>query len=258
MISDFGVSTLCEGDECLIASTAGTGVFMSPEMIRSGSKNLGFGGAQTDIWSLGVTLFFFVYGRLPWYAKSVPEIYRMIVHEPLEFPADNACACRGGQLAPRPEVPPALQHLLRGMLDKNPKTRLTIAQINKCPWVSEAGSWCPVQALEATAEGKRCAGYKSQPLVAQTLCKNDIAKAINASNERPILITPALLQADRSLFNKVKTRFAAWKRELKQKCKLSKEEKRRKKMHAHFKFYLQLPVPDQLPVLPPPQPLIGN
>jgi serine/threonine protein kinase len=209
-IADFGVSTMCEGDECLISSTAGTGVFMSPEMIKSGARNKGFGGPPTDIWSLGVTLFYLCYGRLPWYSKSLPEIYRMICEDALVFPT-------GAEFA---QVPEAARNLMRGMLEKDPKERVTIRQMFKCPWVTDEGEWDLNQLCANLPPAiQKKLEYKSAPPVAAAICSKDVAAAIvsevsikpDAVVPKKTTITIDGFTGQCSTLNKLKTRLLNWK-----------------------------------------------
>ncbi|MGE6051872.1 protein kinase domain-containing protein, partial [Klebsiella pneumoniae] len=66
-IGDFGVSSLFEGDDDRLNNTVGSAGFMAPEMCL-GVKD--FSGKKADIWSLGVTLFSFIFGRLPFVART--------------------------------------------------------------------------------------------------------------------------------------------------------------------------------------------
>jgi serine/threonine protein kinase len=219
MIGDFGVSTLCEGDEQLITSTAGTGVFLAPEVIASGSRSRGFAGPQTDVWSLGVSLYFMLYGRLPWYAKSLPEIYRSICSDPLVFPTGLEFA----------HIPVAAQCLIRGMLEKDPRERVTIAKmLYECPWVTAEGSWaldthCVMSGFPtATA-------YKSQPPVANTLCSREIQSAVCSGQIKPSIPATAAGAGECTLLAKMKSRLASWKREMCRRCDAKKAARAKKR-----------------------------
>lgn len=70
----------------------------------------------SDIWSLGVTLFSFVYGNVPWVAETIPALYSKIQTEPLVFP-------------PKPTISPNLRDLIVKMLKKDPNERITLQEI---------------------------------------------------------------------------------------------------------------------------------
>ena len=228
MIGDFGVSTLCENDSHLISTTAGTRVFMAPECLKRtklDGKEKGFDGAQSDCWAAGVTLFYMLYGRLPWYSRSLPEIYRQICEDPLVFPTGLEFA----------HIPVQAQTLIRIMLDKNPNTRATISKMLQCPWVSDWGAWTSDQHCVSLGFPS-AAQYKSQPLVEATICSKEIQRAL----------CPGKIQVDRDispstvtgvagsdtqcpLFQRMKSRINSWKREMTRKCDAKKAARAKKR-----------------------------
>jgi len=87
-ISDFGVSHHCEGDisnEVTLAQTAGTPAFFAPELC-AGSKGQYPITKAIDIWALGVTLYCFVYGKIPFHAQTEYDLYEAILNNPFEIP----------------------------------------------------------------------------------------------------------------------------------------------------------------------------
>ena len=80
--------------------------------------------------SLGVTLYQFIFGQLPFTARTLHQIYQHIIEDPLTFP-DNI------------PIPDELKHLLSRLLDKDPTTRITIPEIKRHPWVTNNGEWKP-------------------------------------------------------------------------------------------------------------------
>ena len=73
-ISDFGVSYILENGCEEIQSTAGSNYFFSPE-ICSGEA---YKGKKSDIWALGVTLYFLLFARYPFTASTIPQLYSKI------------------------------------------------------------------------------------------------------------------------------------------------------------------------------------
>jgi len=59
-IADFGVSNQFEGDDAIITNSAGTPAFMPPEALIE--KSASWLGKPLDVWSMGITLYSFVYG----------------------------------------------------------------------------------------------------------------------------------------------------------------------------------------------------
>lgn len=98
---------------------------MAPEACISSHH---FSGRRADVWALGVTLFAFIFGKLPFMAKSVHLIYEAIAHQDFVMPNE-------------PQIPDSLKHLLHRLLDKNPETRITIAQLLQDEWVTDNGKW---------------------------------------------------------------------------------------------------------------------
>ena len=162
-ICDFGVSELFEYDEAgddsgrgrvsldYMTTTAGTPAFQAPELIelitRGGSTENGFGrsgsgkevrGKPSDVWSLGVCLYYMVCGSVPFKGETTDEVYRAITGVEPEMPAAMSAD---------------LVDLLRRVLDKNPDERATLKDIMCHAWVTVGGTLPAVDATEtATAE----------------------------------------------------------------------------------------------------------
>ena len=65
-LSDFGVSHLFIGEDDAIRHSGGTPAFMAPEMCRDAYVS----GMFCDIWALGITMYVFVWGRIPWQSST--------------------------------------------------------------------------------------------------------------------------------------------------------------------------------------------
>ncbi|KAI9017239.1 kinase-like domain-containing protein, partial [Gaertneriomyces semiglobifer] len=100
-ISDFGVSvvirpSLPQGDvsadlerhqEIELAKTVGTPAFFAPEMCGLPDDDFILPiGKAIDIWAMGVTLYCFVFGRVPFMAETEFELFNVISRKPIEFP----------------------------------------------------------------------------------------------------------------------------------------------------------------------------
>lgn len=121
-LSDFGCSKVFASNEYLDRCN-GTPAFLAPEMMKPNSK---YRGRPTDVYALGVCLYTLVFGRIPFSATSVFKLFQVVQREPVTFPA---------------EVPisDSLKGLLMRMLTKNPRERITLAEMARHPWVTLDG-----------------------------------------------------------------------------------------------------------------------
>src|SRR5947209_6520665 len=85
-IGDFSVSlSLTSADaEAQLKKTVGTPAFLPPELCAS--ETLRIVGPVIDVWGLGVTLFYFIYGRLPFIGDTEVQLYDNIRTQELKFP----------------------------------------------------------------------------------------------------------------------------------------------------------------------------
>ncbi|KAJ2559022.1 hypothetical protein EV175_000529 [Coemansia sp. RSA 1933] len=122
-IADFGESVMPSDSRHKVKGASGTPAFMAPEQCQEIEE---ISGEPADIWSLGVCLYGFIFGTLPFKGSSAMEIIESISTGDLSFPG-----------------PPdeQLQDLLSHMLERNPEARITIAEIREHPWVTQDGTF---------------------------------------------------------------------------------------------------------------------
>ena len=82
----------------------GTREYVAPEML-SGSEY----GQSVDLWAFGILLYEILCGRTPFYSRNREEVYNKIESGPLRFPRNLSSE---------------VISLIRGLLDRNPNTRL--------------------------------------------------------------------------------------------------------------------------------------
>ena len=75
-ISDFGVSFIVENGCDEIQSTAGSNYFFAPEICQGDS----YKGNKSDIWAIGVTLYFMMFRKYPFNASNIPALYNKILN----------------------------------------------------------------------------------------------------------------------------------------------------------------------------------
>lgn len=93
----------------------GTPAYIAPEIIR----NKGY-GLNVDLWSAGVVLFAMLYGTVPFKAQSMEELHDLILK---------------GKYLLKEDISVEARDLLRGLLEIDPKKRLTIRNIYRHPWL---------------------------------------------------------------------------------------------------------------------------
>ena len=117
-IADFGISKMLSGGDKLV-DTAGTPAFMSPELC-DGKQ---YSGRLADVWAFGGTMFMLRFGRPPFLAPQVLQLYYKIINDPLEFPADAAPVDEG------------LRDMLGAMLTKDPSDRIHLEGVLSHAWL---------------------------------------------------------------------------------------------------------------------------
>ncbi|GFN92749.1 calcium/calmodulin-dependent protein kinase kinase 1 [Plakobranchus ocellatus] len=113
-IADFGVSNEFSGGDASLTNTAGTPAFMAPETLRDDHQN--FQGKALDIWAMGITLYCFTFGRVPFDEEYILGLHKKILKDEVRFPE-------------KPAVSDSLKDLILRMLDKNPNTRITLPEM---------------------------------------------------------------------------------------------------------------------------------
>jgi hypothetical protein len=109
VLVDFGLGRDVQDADSLTktGTVLGTPTHMAPEQAAGASV-----GPATDTWGLGALLFEALTGRPPFVGKTVTETLRQVLHD--EAPSPTRL---------RPEVPRALDALVRGALVKDPADR---------------------------------------------------------------------------------------------------------------------------------------
>ncbi|VVA33088.1 PREDICTED: CBL-interacting [Prunus dulcis] len=114
-VSDFGLSALSQQDDGLLHTTCGTPNYVAPEVLN----DRGYDGATADMWSCGVILFVLLAGYLPFDDSNLMTLYKKI------SAAEFTCP---------PWLSFGAMKLIARILDPNPMTRITIAEILEDEW----------------------------------------------------------------------------------------------------------------------------
>eukprot|EP00760_Papus_ankaliazontas_P027894 PhM_4_TR3461/c0_g1_i1/m.60260/K07359/CAMKK2; calcium/calmodulin-dependent protein kinase kinase 2 len=133
-LSDFGVSAMIDGnfecDEDVMHNVKGTPMFHAPEVVRGDP----FHGKANDVWAFGVTLYFSVYGTMPFSNSTMRQLYDEIESKQIEFPPLSYRGCPNDDALNEGsnffvEVPSDFIDVMQGCLTRDPTMRLTVRQI---------------------------------------------------------------------------------------------------------------------------------
>lgn len=119
-LSDFGVAAQFTGPDVVTTETQGTHAFWPPECCVGGGVS--FSPFKADEWALAVTLYCFVFGRVPFWADGAGPLLDAIITQPLNFPAGAGS--------------PGVRDLLSRMLNKDVAQRLPLRDAVSHPWVA--------------------------------------------------------------------------------------------------------------------------
>jgi serine/threonine-protein kinase len=111
-ITDFGIARLTDSSRTKTGIVLGTPSYMSPEQL-AGTEVTG----QSDIFSLGITLYQLLVGVPPFRADSIPKLMQRIAkekHDPVR--------------SLRPDLPQEIDEILDRALEKNPDNRFPSAR----------------------------------------------------------------------------------------------------------------------------------
>ena len=111
MFMDFFFLDACKTGE-RFTEIVGSPYYMAPEVLR---RNY---GPEVDIWSAGVILYILLCGVPPFWAETEQGIFEQVLHGSLDFDSD-----------PWPSVSDNAKDLLRRVLIRDPKKRLTAHQV---------------------------------------------------------------------------------------------------------------------------------
>ncbi|KAK8863641.1 hypothetical protein M9Y10_011329 [Tritrichomonas musculus] len=116
-ISDFGLCGYINENQ-LMRTFCGSPCYSAPECLN----RIEYDGMHADTWSLGVILYTMVTGTQPWPINNSSVMIKNIIKGKYTVPKNISQSCKS---------------LIHGMLNINPKERLTINQILDHPWINQ-------------------------------------------------------------------------------------------------------------------------
>ncbi|KAI5068048.1 hypothetical protein GOP47_0017043 [Adiantum capillus-veneris] len=119
--TDFGLSVFFKPGETF-RDIVGSAYYVAPEVLR---RNY---GPEVDLWSAGVLLYILLSGVPPFWAESEQDIFKEILEGNVDLSSD-----------PWPSISSGAKDLVRKMLKKDVKERLTIQAVLNHPWLRVDG-----------------------------------------------------------------------------------------------------------------------
>ncbi|EMS64675.1 Calcium-dependent protein kinase 29 [Triticum urartu] len=119
---DFGLSVFIEEGK-VYKDIVGSAYYVAPEVLH---RNY---GREIDVWSAGVILYILLCGSPPFWAETEKGIFDAILVGQLDFSS-----------SPWPTISESAKDLIRQMLNRDPKRRITAAQALEHPWLKEGGA----------------------------------------------------------------------------------------------------------------------
>ena len=180
LILDWGMGLQIAPNEYLFES-CGSPDYAAPELYFRKP----YRGSEVDVWAMGVVLYSMVTGNFPFPGADPSQIAGSI--------------CRRDYLVPS-GVSPTLLDLLARMLTKDPRSRITVGEIQQHPWISQqwtVGSPRPMNSRE-TGIPTATAKQQKKPCKSKRHCRRAGSSSNAAMNNDPIFESSQLSIASES------------------------------------------------------------
>ncbi|MED6200561.1 Mitogen-activated protein kinase cpk1 [Stylosanthes scabra] len=118
---DFGLSVFFKPGD-IFNDVVGSPYYVAPEVLRKRY------GPEADVWSAGVILYILLSGVPPFWAENEQGIFEQVLRGDLDFSSD-----------PWPAISESAKDLVRKMLVRDPRRRMTAHQVLCHPWIQVDG-----------------------------------------------------------------------------------------------------------------------
>ncbi|MBA0596659.1 hypothetical protein Gorai_013469, partial [Gossypium raimondii] len=123
---DFGLSIFFKPGPIIsgevLSDVVGSPYYVAPEVLQ---KHY---GPEADVWSAGVIVYILLSGVPPFWGETEQEIFEEVLHGELDFTSD-----------PWPNISESAKDLVKKMLVRDAKKRITAHEVLRHPWVQVDG-----------------------------------------------------------------------------------------------------------------------